>query len=339
MHRQRRAATTITGVILAALGLTGLPAVAQPPRRPTIDRMELMPASVNYGQITVGAPNWPFLIAEREGFFTERGLRLSKIIGGNDAVTARTLAAGGTDLAQVNLAQLLEANIDGADLAAVAGDTMVPVYTLIVAPHVKTYEDLKGKRLAVVGLTDPLNYMLARMLAAHGLTPHDYERIAVGGAPSRLAAVQKGVAAGTLLTQPDDFRAAAGGLGQLGRSTDYVDHFQYTVTAARRHWIRKNEDVVVRFLRAYVRAGRFFHDPKNWQAAVDTLVKETKVDREAALKTYVLYQQTRKTIPQHGEIDLAGAGIVAEHWKEFGLKTPPPPIESVIDLTYLNAAQ
>ena len=325
------------GVILAALGVTGLPAVAQFPRRPpTIDRLDLMPAHVNYGQITDAAPNWPFLIAERESFFTERGIRLSKIIGGS---TERTLAAGGTDLAQVNLVRLLEANAAGADLVAVAGDTMVPVYTLIVAPPVKTYEDLKGKRLAVPGLTDPLNYVLLRMLAAHGLTPADYELIAVGGAPSRLAAVQKGVAAGTLLTQPDDFRAVAGGFTDLGRSTDHVDHFQYTVTAARRDWLRKNEDSAVRFLRAYVTACRFFYDPKNWQAAVDALVKETKVDREAALKTYVLYQQTRKTIPQHGELDPAGARIVAEHWKEFGLKKPPPPIESVIDLAYLNAAQ
>jgi ABC-type nitrate/sulfonate/bicarbonate transport system substrate-binding protein len=339
MRRQRRAATTITGVILAALGMTTLPAVAQPPRRPTIDRMELMPASVNYGQTTVGAPNWPFLIAEREGFFTERGIRLSKIISGNATATARTLAAGGTDLAQVKLVQLLEANAAGADLVAVAGDTMVQVYTLIVAPPVKTYEDLNGKRLAVAGLTGPLNYVLGRMLAAHGLKPADYELISVGGALNRLEAVRKGVAAGTLLTQPDDFRALAGGLGQLGHSTDYVDHFQYTVTAARRHWVRRNEDVAVRFLRAYVRASRFFHDPKNWEAAVDVLAKETKVDREEALRTYVLYQRTRKTIPQRGEIDLEGARIVAEHWKEFGLKRSPPPIESVIDLTYLNAAQ
>ena len=221
----------------------------------------------------------------------------------------------------------------------VAGEVKVPINTLIVHPSIKNYADLKAKRLAVAGPADPLNYVLARMVAANGLTPADYEMIGVGGDPNRLAAVQNGGVAGALVGQPNDFKAIASGLKHLGRSTDYVDNFQYSVTVARREWVQKNKDLVVRFLRAYIKACEFFYNPKNRDAVVRVLMEKANADREEAEKTYNLYMQTKKTIPQRGEVDLEGARVVAENWKQFGLKREPPPVEGVMDLSYLAAAQ
>lgn len=294
---------------------------------------------VTYGQITISAFNWPFLIAERQGFFERQGIQLDTIIGGNTAATSQALVAGATDLAQMNLVQLLAADTAGADLMIVAGDTMVPIYTLIVNPSIKSYADLKGKRLAVAGPTDPLNYVLIRMLAANHLTPSDYDMIPVGGTPDRLSAVQKGAVAGSLIGQPYDFRALANGMGELGRSTDYVDHFQYTVTGTRRTWLRKHPATAVRFLRAYVEGCEFFYQPKNRGAAVRILMEDTKANRAEVEKTYALFQKTRKTIPSHGGLDMSGVRVVAEHWKEFGLHKKPPSLRGLIDLHYLREAQ
>ncbi len=196
--------------------------------------------SVHYGNIVLSASNWPFFIAEQEGFFSAEGIDFKRVIGGNTTATTQALVAGSTDFAQMNLVNLLAANSAGADLIVVGGDSTVPIYTLIVHPSIKSYADLKGKRLAITGPTDPLNYILARMLAANGLAPTDYEMISLGGAPQRMAAVQKGGVAGALLNQPSDFVALAAGFGSLGLSTDYVDNFQYTVTGARRDWVQKN---------------------------------------------------------------------------------------------------
>jgi NitT/TauT family transport system substrate-binding protein len=294
---------------------------------------------LNYGQITISALNWPFFIAEQEGYFKELGIDLATVIGGNTAATSQAIVSGGTDIAQMNLVQQLAANMAGADLVVVAGDTMVPIYTLIVDQATKSYAQLKGKRLAVAGPTDPLNYVLQKMLAANGLQPNDYEMVPVGGSPDRLSAVKKGAVAGSLLSQPDDFRALADGMGQLGRSTDYVDHFQYTVTGVRRQWVQQHKDLVVNFLRAYVRACKFFYDPKNKDSAIKTLMTTTKADQKAAEDTYNLYFQSKKTLPQKGELDLDGSKVVAQNWKDFGLQKEPPAIDKVIDLSYLQEAQ
>ena len=296
-------------------------------------------APVNYGNIVLTASNWPFLIAEQEKLFQKEGIDFKRVIGGNTTATTQALVAGSTDFAQMNLVNLLGANAAGADLIVVGGDSTVPIYTLIVHPSIKSYADLKGKRLAVTGPTDPLNYILARMLAANGLKPTDYEMIGLGGAPQRLAAVQKGGVAGALINQPSDFIALASGFGSLGLSTDYVDDFQYTITGARRDWAQKNQALVVRFLRAYVKACEFFYEPKNKEAAVHALAERTKVDKDEAEKTYALYMKTKKTIPRDGGIDVQGARRVAENWKEFGLQKMPPPIDSMIDLNYLAEAR
>jgi len=294
---------------------------------------------INYGNIVLTASTWPFLIAEQEGFFQKQGIDFKRVIGGNTTASAQALVAGSTDIAQMNLVNLLAANSAGADLIVIAGDSTVPIYTLIVHPSIKSYADLKGKRLAVTGPTDPLNYILAWMLAANGLTSGDYEMIGLGGAPQRLAAVQNRGVAGALINQPSDFIALASGFSSLGLSTDYVDNFQYTITGVRRDWAQKNKALVVRFLHAYVKACEFFYEPKNKEASVRALAERTKADKEEAEKTYALYMKTKKTIPQDGGIDLQGARKVAENWKDFGLQKMPPPVDSVIDLSYLAEAR
>ena len=294
---------------------------------------------INYGNIVLTASTWPFLIAEQEGFFVKESIDFKRIIGGNTTATTQALVGGSTDIAQMNLVNLLGANSAGADLVVIAGDSTVPIYTLIVHPSIKSYADLKGKRLALTGPTDPLNYIFARMLAANGLTPADYELIGLGGAPQRLAAVQNGGVAGALVNQPSDFIALASGFNSLGLSTDYVDNFQYTIAGARRDWAQKNRPTVVRFLRAYLKACEFFYDPKNKEAAVRALAERTKSDKEEAEKTYALYMKTKKTIPRDGGVDVQGARKVAESWKDFGLPKAPAPVDSIIDLSYLAEAR
>ena len=294
---------------------------------------------VNYGTITVSALHWPYLIAEQEGMLQREGLEIKRVLGGTTTATSQALIAGSIEFAQMNLVQLLAANSAGADLVAVAGDTLVPIYALVVHPSIKSYADLKGKRLAVASPTDPLNWVMSRMLAANGLTPADYEMLGLGGTPNRLAAVEKGGVAGALVNQPSDFKAIASGLRLLGYSSDYVDNFQYTVTGARRDWAQANRPLTVRFLRAFARACEFFYEPKNKEAVIRALVEKAKAERGDAEKTYDLFVKTKKSIPRDGAVDVKGARIVAESWKEFGLQKQPPPVDGVIDMSYLQEAR
>ena len=153
------------------------------------------------------------------------------------------------------------------------------------------------------------------------------------------AAVEKGGVAGALVNQPSDFKAIASGLRLLGYSSDYVDNFQYTVTGMRRDWAQAHRPLTVRFLRAFVRACEFFYEPKNKNAVIRALVERAKADRDDAEKTYELFIKTKKSIPLEGAVDLTPARIGAESWQDIGLQKPPPPVESVIEMSYLQEAR
>ena len=62
-------------------------------------------------------------------------------------------------------------------------------------------------------------------------------------------------------------------------------------------------------------------------------------DRDEAEKTYNLFIQSKKSIPPDGGVDIKGARIVAENWKEFGLLKSPPPLDNAIDLSYWAEAR
>ncbi len=297
------------------------------------------PAHLNYAQITMTALNWPFIIAGPAGFYARQGLDVDTSYGGTTAATAQALVAGAADIAQLNVVQHIAAVQKGADIVVVAGNTAVPIYSLMAGPNITSYADLRGKTLAIAGVTDPLNYVLRQMLTANQLGPNDYDLVPVGANAERLAAVQKGAAAATLVTQPDDFRAEGLGLRRLGLSTDYVDALVYTESSVRRDWARQNRDLLVRFLRAFVEASRWFYDPANRADAVRMLVEESKADPGLAERTYDLYLSTRKTIALEGEVSLDGLRVVTDNWQEFGLSEPAPPTDTWLDLSYIEEAQ
>ena len=63
------------------------------------------------------------------------------------------------------------------------------------------------------------------------------------------------------------------------------------------------------------------------------------LNRDVVGDEVVLDEQTKKTIPLHGEVDVVGARAVAENWQAFGLQQEPPPVDRAIDLSYLEEAQ
>ena len=111
MHR---ALLRLACVILLALSIATAFAHAQ-------QSPKLTP--INYGNIVLTASTWPFLIAEQEGFFVKENIDFKRVIGGNTTATTQALVGGSTDIAQMNLVNLLGANSAGADLVVIATPT------------------------------------------------------------------------------------------------------------------------------------------------------------------------------------------------------------------------
>src|SRR5260370_7152857 len=139
-----------------------------------------------------GAPNLPIFVSEERGFFKKAGVAINMTTTASSAYQAEHLVngkfhIGGTAFDNVVAYQEGQgaAKLDRTpDLFAFMGATQVEL-AFIVAPAIKTYQDLKGKTLALDALSTGFAFVLYEMLPKTGLKRTHYEFPPVGAPPHR----------------------------------------------------------------------------------------------------------------------------------------------------------
>jgi len=308
-------------------------AAAQPtaaPARAKVEYMMIIPI-VNY---------WHQYVAQEQGFFDQQNLDVEFSYSENSSKLVQALASGSINLGGPSPDAVINAVEHGSNLAFVGGEVNKMAYTLVAAKDVKTYADLKGKTMAVIGVQEGSTVVLKKMLADHGLHPDDYSLVPVGGTANRAAAVQNGTAGAALIGQPQDFRMTADGYTNLGNSYDVFPYYPLDVITARRDWAQRNADVVVRYLRAIVQADRWIYDPSNREAAANVAVKVLKMTEDEALRSYDLLVTQTQAIPRDAELPVNGIQTVIDTMMDIDLlSAPAPPPDKYVDQTYLERAQ
>ncbi len=283
----------------------------------------------------------PIFVAERQGFFVREGLdfHMTPVPGGGTKLID-ALHDGTADVTHVATAFLIQAAMKGSDAVAVATEFNNPIYSLVAKPEIKSYADLKGKLIGVAAETGSITISIRKLLAMNGIHREDFKARFVDGTPDRLVCLTAGDCDAVPLGQPHDFVAIRRGYNLLGRSTEAVPEFVYTVTAARRSWAARNKDAVTRYVRALAAAFTFIHEPGNRDAVLRTIVDTTGFAEANARMTLELFAEPgRKVMPMRGELDAKGMATAIAFLGEAGiLKAPLPPVERFVDLTYLKAA-
>jgi len=337
----------LLGMSVLVLLACSAPAAAPPPatapaptpaERPAAPAPE--PARIEFGMVVPVAHYWAYWVAQDQGLFREQQLTVEATVTETPSRAIQALVGGSLDISGGGPDSVALANNQGADVVIVAGQNNRVAYALLVHPSVQTYADLRGKQFAVSDLQDGSTVLLRRLLAANGLRPEEYDLLPVGGTSARLGAIQNGAVIGAMIGQPQEFRAVDSGLKRLGYSTSVVPNYTFEVLSVRREWARANEDRLVRFLRAYTQACRWLYDPAHRADAIRILATNTRTDENDAARTYALYIEELKAIPQNGEVSLPGVAAVLDSLVEVGVLTPPaPPPERLVDESYLRKAQ
>ena len=287
-------------------------------------------------------PPSPLVVGEAKGFFAQEGIKLEMTLTRNSVEQIRGILAGTWDLAQTatdNVIAYVES--EGVDLAVFAGVERGLNITLFVQPEIKSVKDLKGKVLGVDAIATGFTFILRKMLMRDGLDLNrkDYELVAVGGTAQRFQALKEGKVAGVLLNMPYDDMAKQQGFVPLVATRDVVDTFLATSWVGRRSWASKNADLLVRFIRAYIKSVDWVANPANAKEAVTIVAKEQKVSEEVAAKRLAQEMNpVMATIPK-AVIDIRGIEIVMQLRSEAGLLDAPlPPVQKYYDATYYNRA-
>jgi ABC-type nitrate/sulfonate/bicarbonate transport system substrate-binding protein len=302
--------------------------------------------SLRYGQVYSAAHSifsLPISVAEREGLFRREGLNVQVVIpipGGSDKMIA-ALHAGWVDLTHVATPFLIRAAMAGSDAVAIDTEFENPLYSLVARPELKTFADLKGKRVGLADLQGTISISMRKLLAMHGLDRDSYQVKVEEGTPQRTYCLRHGDCDAVVLGQPQDLQAVADGYRLLGRSDAVEPQYLYTVTAARRSWAEAHKDAVTRFVRALAASFAFIRDPANRSRVVGIIAETTGASDAVAAQTLdLLVRPGSAVLPMHGEIDFGALARVISMMAQAGLLKPPlPSAQRFVDLQYLRDLQ
>jgi ABC-type nitrate/sulfonate/bicarbonate transport system substrate-binding protein len=227
-----------------------------------------------------GAPNLPIFAAQARGDFEREGLALELETTPSSRYQIESLAAGQFDIAATafdNVVAYREGQgaielQETPDLVVLMGATQIEL-SLVVAPEIESFADLRGKTLALDALATGFAFVLYDMLERGGLALDDCELAAVGATPQRWDAVRSGAAAGTLTIEPFTSIARAQGLRVLSTSGEILPCYQGGIFASLRAWAAGHEDTVEAFVRAYLAGLAWTLDPANGDAATALLIE------------------------------------------------------------------
>jgi ABC-type nitrate/sulfonate/bicarbonate transport system substrate-binding protein len=297
-----------------------------------MDQIRLAAVSRNYF-------NLPLWVGVHAGHFAAEGLDVSlELYEPIDEVTQR-LKDGRVQFACGVTEQVILDSESGGDLEIIGGNVNRLPFDLIAAPSIHSFEDMRGKTVGVSSLDAGSSSLVMRLFAAHGLEyPRDYKMIAVGPILTRWKMLQSGGIDAGLQGVPLNLVALDAGYTTLARPRDQFPDFQFTSLNVDSHWGRANFDLVVRFLRAFIRAHEWFYG--NREAATDIAVAQTGVERSYALRAWDEYTGA-EIFPRDG--DASDAAVQALIDISSLIRALPSRAKTnasdYINRTYLNAAR
>ncbi len=285
------------------------------------------------------------IVAEGKGFLKQENIRVEINTVTDSPTLLRNLISGNYDLI-LNNADNVIAWAEGQgedpqknDFVIFLGGSQGVDQKLVVAPAIKDFPDLKGKLLAADAVTTGYAVVAMAILKKHGLEwKRDYEVKSFGNTVARADAMSRGEAAGAMMSMPEE-EIQKRGFKVLAKAEDYVKHYARGLGATRRQWANANEDLVVRFNRAMIRATDWLQDPKNKDEAIQVLSAASKNNKARAESLYRQSLSPTMGLTPRSRIDMEGIRTVIELREMAGLmKAPVPKPEKYVDERFYQKA-
>ncbi|MDH5748466.1 MAG: ABC transporter substrate-binding protein [Rhodospirillales bacterium] len=290
-----------------------------------------------------GAPNLPIFAAKELGFFEKAGVEINLTTTPNSVYQVENLVAGKFNIAGTSIDNIVAyqegqgaVKLDTKpDLFVFMGATQIEL-SLIVAPEIKTFEDLKGRSIALDALSTGFAFVLYRMFENANLSADDYTMVPVGATPERWASVQSGEHAGTLTIEPFTSMARAKGFNVLESSLKTVEHYQGGIFAASRRWAEENSETLCGFISGYLDGLDWALDPKNRVEAAETLLRNMPAIKPETVERVLDKVLSEKTgLTPLARLDRKGIETVLELRTQYGnADNPLTDPEKYLDLSY-----
>lgn len=241
----------------------------------------------------------------------------------SDAQQQQAFAAGRIDIG-FGSGPAMGYRVKGVPAIGVAEMYGAPANMAIVVPPaspVKSVADLKGKTLSISSAGSLTDWLVHETSREQGWGPDGIQELAIASAVPRIATMDSGQTAGTVIDLSGGYRLEDTGKGRVLQSFGFIKRFVTHVIFASDAMVADHPDSVARFLRGWFATVAYVKSHKT----------ETVRDSAAALhlnETLVgrLYDVEVPALSANGTFDPASVAAVAASLKELGiLDTVPDP--------------
>ena len=235
-------------------------------------------------------------VAKEAGTFAKNGLDVELLFtGGGRAITS--LLGGDTPIITVGGPSVIAARLAGSDALITAHIFDTILYSLIVQPDIRTWADLKGKKIGASRFGSATDFALRYVLKQHGFDPlKDVVIFQIGGQAETLAALKAASISGGVIASPATAEAKRLGMRELVNMGNLGVEYPQTTIATTERFLRTNRETVLRFTRAYVEAAQRFLNDREF--SIKVIGKYTKIQSRPPLEaTYDDYAPYVKKIP------------------------------------------
>lgn len=215
------------------------------------------------GLSSIGATNGSIWVAEEKGLFRKHGVDVEVIfIGGGGARVVSALLAGDINFSVGGGEGSIRSQMRGAETVIASSTLTKGMQRILAKPEIKTYQDLKGRKIGITQFGSAAHLVLVLMLKKWNMRPDQVQTLQVGSSPALLASLDKGGIDAAVLTLPTFFLAGDKGYRVVGDPMTMDIYYLQNTLETTRSFLRKNREQSLKFMRGYIEGIAYFKKNK-----------------------------------------------------------------------------
>lgn len=228
------------------------------------------------GLSSIGATNGSIWAAEEKGLFRKHGVDVEVVfIGGGGARVVSSLLAGDIHFSVGGGEGSIRSQMRGAETVIASSTLTKGLQRILAKPEIKTYQDLKGRKVGITQFGSAAHLVLVLMLKKWNMRPDQVQILQVGSSPALLASLDKGGIDAAVLTLPTFFLAEDKGYRVIGDPMTMDIYYLQNTLETTRSFLRKNRDQALKFMRGYIEGIAFFK--KNKKESLDIMSRKLRI--------------------------------------------------------------
>ena len=246
------------------------------------------PVRINWTAVT-GAQSGMFM-AQQEGLFKKNSLDVELIHIPSSSRGIQAILAGEIAFSFMDGSNATQATLKGANIVLIAAGTNRQVFSLMAKSESKRIADLKGKKIGITRIGSSTHTSALYALTSAGLKGSDYQLLPLLEVPNIFTALAAGQIDAGVMSPPTNARAKKAGFVELMNIAKEGPEFVSVAIGTSRNYVKVNEDIVRRLVRAYAEGIQAFKNNK--AAALRMIERQLKVgDPQIREDTYTQFRE------------------------------------------------